>query len=75
MPKVGITINGKEVLAEEGSNLLEVALANGIEVPHLCYDPRIKPFGSCRMCFVDLGGPRGPVPACATTVTEGMQVK
>ncbi|HOP68949.1 MAG: FAD-dependent oxidoreductase [Dethiobacteria bacterium] len=74
MPKVGITINGKEVLAEEGSNLLEVALANGIEVPHLCYDPRIKPFGSCRMCFVDIGGPRGPVPACATTVTEGMQV-
>ncbi|HPZ64294.1 MAG TPA: 2Fe-2S iron-sulfur cluster-binding protein, partial [Bacillota bacterium] len=57
MPKVGITINGKEVLAEEGSNLLEVALANGIEVPHLCYDPRIKPFGSCRMCFVDIGGP------------------
>ncbi len=74
MPKVGIVLDGKEVFAEAGSNLLEVALANGVEVPHLCYDPRIKPFGSCRMCFVDTGGPRGPVPACATVVTEGMKV-
>lgn len=74
MPKVGIVLDGKEVFAEAGSNLLEVALANGVDVPHLCYDPRIKPFGSCRMCFVDTGGPRGPVPACATVVTEGMNV-
>ncbi len=74
MPKVGFVLDGKEVFAEAGSNLLEVCLANGVEVPHLCYDPRIKPFGSCRMCFVDTGGPRGPVPACATVVTEGMKV-
>ncbi|HSW36077.1 MAG TPA: FAD-dependent oxidoreductase [Candidatus Limnocylindrales bacterium] len=74
MAKVEIIIDGKEVFAEEGSNLLEVALQNGIVVPHLCYDPRIKPFGSCRMCFVDIGGPKGPVPACATEVTPGMKV-
>lgn len=75
MPKVTIYLDGKEILAEAGGNLLEAALQNGIEVPHLCYDPRIKPFGSCRLCFVDTGGPRGPVPACGTEVAEGMQVE
>jgi formate dehydrogenase major subunit len=74
MPKVPITINGKEIMAEAGSNLLETALQNGIEIPHLCYDPRIKPFGSCRLCFVDTGGPRGPVAACGTVVEAGMNV-
>ena len=74
MPEVKITIDGKEILAREGDNLLEVALANGINVPHLCHDPRIKPFGSCRLCFVEAGGPRGPVPACGTAVAEGMEV-
>lgn len=75
MAKVAITIDGKKIWAEEGSNLLETALQNNIEIPHLCYDPRIKPFGSCRMCFVDTGNPRGPVAACGTTVTEGMKVE
>ena len=74
MPKVEITINGKKIMAEKGSNLLETALQNGIDIPHLCYDPRIKPFGSCRLCFVDTGGPRGPVAACGTVVEEGMDV-
>ncbi len=74
MAKVIIFIDGKEILAEAGSNLLEVALQNGIEVPHFCYDPRLKPFGACRMCFVDIGVPRGPVAACGTTVSAGMKV-
>jgi len=75
MPEATIFINGKEITAEAGSNLLEVALQNGIEIPHLCYDPRLKPFGACRLCFVEAGGPRGPVPACATAVVEGMRVE
>jgi formate dehydrogenase major subunit len=74
MPKVEISVNGKKIMAEKGSNLLETALQNGIDIPHLCYDPRIKPFGSCRLCFVDTGGPRGPVAACGTVVEEGMNV-
>ncbi|MDW7739875.1 MAG: FAD-dependent oxidoreductase [Bacillota bacterium] len=74
MPKVEISINGKKIKADKGSNLLETALQNGIDIPHLCYDPRIKPFGSCRLCFVDTGGPRGPVAACGTVVEEGMNV-
>ncbi|MBM4235319.1 MAG: FAD-dependent oxidoreductase [Firmicutes bacterium] len=74
MSKVEITINGNKIMAEKGNNLLETALQNGIDIPHLCYDPRIKPFGSCRLCFIETGGPRGPVAACGTVVAEGMAV-
>ena len=74
MPKVQIWIDDKEVWAEEGSNLLEAALAAGIHIPHLCHDPRLKPFGSCRLCFVEIEGGRGPVTACGNVVREGMKV-
>lgn len=74
MPQVKLKINGKEITAEAGANLLETALLNGIDIPHLCHDPRIKPFGACRLCFVDTGSPRGPVAACGTAVEEGMNV-
>ncbi|NLM45726.1 MAG: FAD-dependent oxidoreductase [Firmicutes bacterium] len=74
MPKVQIWIDGKEIWAEEGSNLLEAALAAGIHIPHLCHDPRLKPFGSCRLCFVEIEGGRAPVPACGQVVTPGLKV-
>ncbi|MDW7728708.1 MAG: FAD-dependent oxidoreductase [Bacillota bacterium] len=74
MTKAEISINGNKIMADKGSNLLETALQNGFDIPHLCYDPRIKPFGSCRLCFVDTGGTRGPVAACGTVVEEGMNV-
>lgn len=74
MSKVGIILDGKEVFVEEGSNLLEAALQSGVEVPHLCYDPRLKPFGSCRLCFVEIAGRPVAVPACGTQVSAGMDV-
>ena len=39
---------------------------------HLCYDPRIEPFGACRLCIVEVNG--RPVPACSLQVAEGMEV-
>ncbi len=74
MAKVSLLIDGKKVMAEEGANLLEAAMAYGIDIPHLCYDPRLKPFASCRMCFVEIAGARGPVTACSTEIREGMVV-
>src|SRR5262249_41174271 len=44
----------------------------GIFVPTLCYDPRLAPFGACRVCLVGVKGARGPVAACTTPVREGM---
>jgi formate dehydrogenase major subunit len=72
--KVKIMLDGREVLAEKGSNLLEAALMSGVDVPHLCYDPRLKPFGSCRLCFVEIAGRPAAVAACSTQITEGMEV-
>lgn len=72
MAKVQITIDGKTYLATAGSNFLAEALALGIDIPHLCYDPRLEPFGACRLCFVEVND--RPVPACSLKVTEGMNV-
>ncbi|PKM42379.1 MAG: pyridine nucleotide-disulfide oxidoreductase [Firmicutes bacterium HGW-Firmicutes-8] len=70
-----INIDGKEIEAPKGSNLLEVARQNGIDIPTLCHDPRLEPFGSCRLCLVEVDGARGPVQSCGTTVFDGMVVK
>lgn len=72
---VNLTIDGRAFQAKPGSTILEVAKENGIFIPFLCYHPALKPIGSCRICVVDVKpGPPRPIPACATTVTEGMEV-
>jgi predicted molibdopterin-dependent oxidoreductase YjgC len=74
METVNLTINGQEIRAKVGQTILEVALANGIYIPHLCYDPRLKPFGACRLCLVQVKGSNKFVTACSTLATEGMVV-
>lgn len=54
MSMVEFTIDGKTVQAEQGASLLQVALDHGIEIPHLCYHPAVEPYGSCRMCLVEV---------------------
>ena len=65
-----ITVNGRKLSAAQGQTILEVALANGIEIPNLCHDPRLKPTGSCRLCLVEVQGQRGPVTACTFAVSS-----
>ncbi len=72
MSKVKFFLDGKEITAEGGSNLLEVAALNGVKIPSLCHDPRLKPFGACRQCLVEVEGSRGVVQACGTMIREGM---
>src|ERR1041384_4617519 len=58
---VKLTIDGKEVVAPRGMNLIEAAKLAGIEVPHYCYHPKLQVVGNCRMCLVDAGMPKlGP---------------
>ena len=45
------------------------------EIPTLCYDPRLEPFGGCRLCIVELEGARNPVASCTTKATPGMVVR
>ena len=72
---VTLTIDGREVKASDRATILDVARREGIFVPTLCYDPRLAPFGACRVCMVGVKGARGPVAACTTPVREGMVVE
>ena len=69
-----LTINGREVEAAEGANVLEAALDAGIYIPHLCKHPDLEAVGGCRLCMVEVEGEDGPVCACKTAAREGMVV-
>ena len=49
-----MVIDGREVTAPPGANLIEAAKLAGIEIPHFCYHPALKVVASCRMCFVEV---------------------
>ncbi len=68
-------IDGVEVAFSEGETILEVAQCHQTEIPTLCYDPRLEPFGGCRLCIVELEGARNPVASCTTEATPGMVVR
>jgi len=70
-----IVIEGKEIIAKEGSTILDTALEAGIYIPHLCGHPDLEPIGACRLCSVEIDGINDPVPACKTLVEDGMVVK
>jgi formate dehydrogenase major subunit len=71
---VSIVLDGKGVACEAGDRILDVARREGVYIPTLCHDPRLEPFGACRVCLVGVAGARGPVPACTTVVRDGMIV-
>ncbi len=74
MKDVNLTIDGLEVIAEEGMTVLEAANKAGIYIPTLCHHPYLEPMGSCRLCAVQIKGMRGLPSACITPVEEGMIV-
>ena len=71
---VGLTINGREVTAEPGRMLIDVAEELGVYVPRFCYHPGMKSVAVCRMCLVQIEGQRKLQPACSTPVADGMVV-
>lgn len=70
-----LTIDGKQVTAEEGATLLQAAEENGIKLPTLCHLEGVYDVGACRLCLVELAGTPKLLPACTTQVAEGMIVK
>jgi formate dehydrogenase alpha subunit len=70
-----LTVDGVEVEVESGSTVLEAAQAAGIEIPTLCHDTRLNPFGACRMCMVEVEGWRTLTSACTTPAGDGMVVR
>jgi NADH-quinone oxidoreductase subunit G len=71
---VKITIDGREIVAEAGQMLLQVALDHGIEIPHYCYHPKLSIDGSCRMCQVKIERVPKLAISCNTPVVDGMVV-
>ncbi len=71
---VNLKIDGKEIKAPEGTNLIDAAELGGIHIPNLCYLKGLKGIGACRLCLVEIEGMKSPMIACTTKVKEGMSV-
>ncbi len=80
-----LTIDGKELTFEGKKLILDVALENGVEIPHYCYHPGLSVVASCRICLAEVASPNPRndnkveflpklVPTCQTTAMDGMQV-
>ena len=74
MEQITVEIDGTKVTGPKGSTILDMAKAGGIDIPTLCYDPRLQPYGACRLCLVEVEGARGLLPACYAEATDGMVV-
>ncbi|MDP8269601.1 MAG: FAD-dependent oxidoreductase [Candidatus Tenebribacter davisii] len=72
---ITLKINDKEVTAENGKTILEVANGIGIRIPTLCHDKELSPYGSCWVCAVKVKGRKGFVTSCGTEVVEGMEIE
>jgi len=74
--QVTFTLDGRQVTARKGEMLIAAAERAGTFIPRFCYHPRMKSVGVCRMCLVEVSGPRGASlqPSCFVEVTEGSEV-
>ena len=72
---VNLKIDGFDVSVPEGTSIMRAAAEAGINVPKLCATDNLDPFGSCRLCLVEIEGRRGYPASCTTPVAEGIEVK
>jgi formate dehydrogenase major subunit len=70
-----ITINGTVYEAEQGQTILDVARANGINIPTLCHLAGLTPVGACRVCLVEVEKSPNLTAACTSPVMEGMKIQ
>jgi formate dehydrogenase alpha subunit len=70
-----IVVDGEEVAFAPGETIYAVAERLRRGVPTLCFDPRLEPFGACRLCVVELEGARNPVASCTMKAEPGMKVR
>ena len=74
---VTLTINGKKVKAAEGTSVLEAARAARIDIPTLCSNDALEPYGACRLCIVEIdnNGRTTVEASCTYPVADGLAVK
>jgi len=75
--EISLKVDGKEIRARDGMTILQAAKASGVEIPTLCYDERLKPYGACRLCTVEIAkrGRRRLVTSCTYPAEEGLEVE
>lgn len=71
---VNLSINDIPVSVPEGTTILAAAKQLDFKIPTLCYHEDLCVAGNCRVCVVEQVGGRALVAACATPVSEGMQI-
>ena len=71
---VELNIDGIEVSVPEGTSIMRAASEAGVNVPKLCATDSLDPFGSCRLCLVEIEGKRGYPASCTTPVEKGLKV-
>ncbi len=72
MEQIKITVNGRELIGEKGETVLNIAARNGIEIPNLCYNGKLKLYGACGLCLVEAENSPKLMRACATFAQDGM---
>ncbi len=75
MPYIRVNIDGREIKTYPGHTILEVARQNEIDIPTLCHDEKIKNYGSCGICVVEVEGNPKLVRSCSTEISDGMVIK
>src|ERR1700753_3001633 len=77
MTKIQFELDGKQVEANAGETIWQVAKQHGREIPHLCYSPApdYRPDGNCRACMVEIEGERVLAASCKRPPTVCMKVK
>lgn len=72
---VELTIDGTPVTVPPGTSVLRAAREAGVDIPKLCATDSLEPFGSCRLCVVEIDGAKGTPASCTTPVAAGMVVR
>ena len=76
MPKeLTLIIDGLRVEGRDDMTVLEAARAAGIYIPTLCYDAKLKPYGACRLCIVEIEGTKGLPASCSFPASDDMVVR
>ena len=72
---VRVEIDGRPATVKAGTSVLRAAREAGVEIPKLCATDSLKPFGSCRLCLVEIDGMKGYPASCTTKVSDGMKIR
>ncbi|MEZ2408226.1 formate dehydrogenase subunit alpha [Bosea sp. RCC_152_1] len=72
---VTLTIDGQSVTVPAGTSVMAAAMSLGTKIPKLCATDSLEPFGSCRLCLVEIEGRRGTPASCTTPAEDGMVVR